>query len=137
VGHRRKAARIPDAIDWSGYEADLDVQFAHRLLFGKSIDEVQRYFGGTQSIGRADELLFMPRAAFQYSVFAFAAFVTSAAAKDDPDSASPFLNLLLRREERDPGSVSAIYPRLAATIDTVASRQLQIPMPLTSPSDLI
>jgi hypothetical protein len=38
---------------------------------------VQQYFGGTQSIERADELLFMPRQAFQYYVFAFADFVLS------------------------------------------------------------
>ena len=58
-----------------------------------------------QSIERADELLFMPRQAFQYYVFAFAIFVISENASGDPDSASPFLQLLVALEERDPGSV--------------------------------
>lgn len=48
----------------------------------------------------------MPRRAFQYYVSAFADFVVSGAAIGDADSASPFLNLLVNREERDPGSVA-------------------------------
>jgi hypothetical protein len=40
---------------------------------------------------RADELLFMPRVAFQYYVFALADFVRSQEAPGDADSASSFL----------------------------------------------
>jgi hypothetical protein len=60
-----KKLRIPGAMEWSGYEADLDVRDAHRMMFGKGIEEVQQYFGDVHSISRADELLFMPRGAFQ------------------------------------------------------------------------
>jgi len=117
--------KIPDKADWAGYETDLGVTHAHGIFFGKSIADVQQYFGGVQSIGRADELLFMPRRAFQYYVFAFADFVMSAGAHDDPDSASPFLRLLVAREERDPGSVSQIYARLMPTVDYIVAHQTQ------------
>ena len=42
-----------------------------QALLRRSLDEVQSHFGGGHSIQRADELLFMPRRAFQYYVLAF------------------------------------------------------------------
>lgn len=121
--NRARTRRVPTAEDWRGYEADLDVQYAHRLMFGKTLDEVQTCFGGMASIGRADELLHMPRRAFQFYVFAFAKFVLSEHSEGDPDSASPFLKLLVCREQRDPGSVQQIYAELAPIVATVAARQ--------------
>ena len=120
---RKSKRKIPGSIEWSGYKDDLDVRHAHKLFFGKPISEVQQYFGGTQSIERADELLFMPRQAFQYYVFAFANFVVSDGAIGDPDSASPFLRLLVAREERDSGSVAQVYSELLPAIEYVASHQ--------------
>jgi hypothetical protein len=120
---KRRRRKIPGSIEWSGYRGDLDVRYAHKLFFGKSTAEVQRYFGGTRSIERADELLFMPRLAFQYYVFAFADFVLSAAAAGDSDSASSFLRLLVAREERDVGSVATIYLELLPFIEQVSSHQ--------------
>jgi hypothetical protein len=106
-----------------GYEADLDVRHAHTLFFGKSLDEVQGHFGGGRSIERADELLFMPRKAFQYYVLAFAQFVMSEAARADSDPASSFLGLLLNREKRDPGSVGQVFDDLQAAVEFIASNQ--------------
>ncbi len=115
--------RIPGEAEWRGYETDLDVKYARKLLFGKSIDEVQALFGGSRSIERAQELRYMPRGAFRYYVKAFAKFVTSEAARGDPDSASSFMRLLVTREERDPGSVAEVYSELAETIEFIASHQ--------------
>ena len=120
---RKRNQKIPGHAEWAGDETDLDVQYARKIFFGKSIAEVQCFFGGVQSIERADELLFMPRHAFQYYVFAFADFVLSDQASGDPDSASPFLRLLISREERDPGSVSDVYEHLASFVEYVASHQ--------------
>jgi hypothetical protein len=114
---------IPDESAWYGYEKDLDVKYLHDRFFGKSITEVQRYFGGGSSIERASELLFAPRPVFQYYIHAFVAFLLSPHAEGDPDSASPFLGLLESREERDPGSVRDIYPSLAACVDFIAANQ--------------
>jgi len=115
--------QVPGNAEWAGYEADLDVRYAYSLFFGKSKAQVQCFFGGSRSIERADELLFMPRRAFQYYVFAFADYALSDQASGDPDSASPFLRLLVSREQRDPGSVAVIYPYLASTVEFVASHQ--------------
>jgi hypothetical protein len=59
----------------------------------------------------------------QVRVQVHASFKTRAAG--DSDSASPFLRLLISRQQRDPGSVSAIYPHLASTVEDVPSRQGQ------------
>jgi hypothetical protein len=119
----RKKLKIPGAMEWSGYEADLDVRDAHRMMFGKSIEDVQPLFGDVHSISRADELLFMPRGAFQYYVLAFAEFMRSERARGDSDSANSFLGLLLAREERDPGSVSRIFDELAPVVEFVSENQ--------------
>jgi hypothetical protein len=66
-------------------------------------------FWRTRSIEIAYELLFKPRQAFQCYVFAFVDFMLSDKAVGDPDSASPFLLLLVNRVERDPGSAAQIY----------------------------
>ncbi len=123
MNERRRRRRIPGREEWLGYEADLDVRHAHKLFFGKSLDEVQRHFGGVQSIGRMDELLFMPRRAFQFYVMAFAQFVRSDAARGDSDTASAFLTLLLNREQRDPGSVGQVFEALQPAVEFVASNQ--------------
>lgn len=114
---------IPDASDWAGYKNDFDVRYAHKLMFGKSVEEISNLFGQGRSIERGSELLFAPRTVFQYYVFAFAAYVLSDAAAEDSDSASPFLLLLINREKRDPGSVREIYERMKPIVEQVASRQ--------------
>lgn len=102
--------QIPTADDWRGYETDLDVRDAHRMMFGKTNDRIQSLFHSGSSISRASELLFMRRKAFQYDVFGFAQYLMTDAARGESDSASPFLHLLVNREKRDPAERSA-HPR--------------------------
>ncbi|UPU35896.1 hypothetical protein M1B72_21040 [Geomonas paludis] len=119
-----KYGKIPGPKEWEGYKEDLDVQYAHKLFFGKSVPEVIKHFTVSgRCIERADELLFMPRKAFQYYVFAFAEYLRSEESTGEPDAASPFINLLLKREKKDPGSVMEIYDDLFPAIDLVASNQ--------------
>jgi hypothetical protein len=114
---------IPDAKDWAGYQDDLEIRYAHKLYFGKRIDEVHSLFAQGRSIERASELLFAPRRVFQYYVFAFATYVLSDSAREDSDSANSFLLLLINREQRDPGSVKQIHGRIAPIVSAVAARQ--------------
>lgn len=116
---------VPDASDWSGLDQDdLDAPYFRDLFFGKSIVQVQEYFGEGKSIERSAELLVVPRRVFQYYIHAFAHFLKSEAAAGDSDSASPFLGLLLAREEVDPGSVCSILHELDETLVFVASNQV-------------
>lgn len=122
--------KIPDESAWYGYEEDLDVHYLHVLFYGKSIEEVQGYFGEGRSIERMDELLFAPRPVFQYYVRAFACFVMSEAAAGDSDSASPFLSLLEEREKREPGSVRIIFPALKEVLAFIAKNQAYFDAPV-------
>jgi hypothetical protein len=116
-------ARIPGRKHWAGYESDLDIRHAHKLLFGRHVDELQDLFGDNRSIERANESRHMPRAAFQYYIFAFAKFVRSDASRGDADSASPFLRLLIDREKSEPSSVREIWER--TKIGGINSRFIQ------------
>jgi hypothetical protein len=120
---RKKKERIPGAEEWAGYEGDFTARAAHSFWFGKSLDELQPHLDGGQSIHRGQELLYMPRGAFQFYVFAFAQYVMSEAAIGDPDGASCFLGYLAAREKRDPGSVAQIFGHLEPTVDFVAASQ--------------
>ncbi len=99
----KEIAKIPGPEEWARHNDDIDARNVHAFWFGKSLDEVQKYFGGGQSIQRGDELLFMPRRAFQFYIFAFAQYVTSETAIGDSDGASSFLGCLIARETEDPG----------------------------------
>ncbi len=115
--------KVPDKVDWTGYKEELAVRHLHKLALGKTIDDIQQYFEGARAIERADELLFAPRAVFQYYVFAFVKFLLSESGEGESDAASPFLSLLEQRENKDPESVSEIYSDLAEAVDFVASHQ--------------
>jgi hypothetical protein len=65
----------------------------------------------------------MPRAAFQYYVFAFVEYIRSSEAEGDSDAGSVFLRLLASREKKDPGSVKTIYSELRETVSFVAGNQ--------------
>jgi hypothetical protein len=123
IQKRSVIEKIPGRDEWAGYESDVGGQQARSFWFGKSLDEVQGHFAGGQSIQRGDELLFMPRRAFQFYIFAFTQYVLPVGAFGDWDAASSFLNFLSAREKRDPGSVAQIYERLAPTIEFVAASQ--------------
>lgn len=126
----KRSVKIPGEKEWRGYKNDLDVRHAHKLLFGKSIPEVLKYFEGARSIERSSELLFMPRGAFQYYVLAFVEFIKSKEAAGDSDGASSFIRLLINREKKDVGSVSSIYPLLKDAVDLVAEGQKYFDAPL-------
>ena len=123
IEKRKKAVKIPGAEEWAGYKDDLNARAAHAFWFGKSLDDMQPYFGGGQSIQRGQELLYMPQPAFQFYSLAFAQYVMSEAAIGDADAASSFLGFLTAREKRDPGSVARTYDRLQPTIEFVAESQ--------------
>ncbi|HEU4778834.1 MAG TPA: hypothetical protein VFS58_03040 [Steroidobacteraceae bacterium] len=115
---------IPGPESWVGHK-DVDARNVHAFWFGKSLDEMQGFFSGGRSIQRGDELLFMPRRAFQFYIFAFAQYVMSEAAVGDADGASAFLRFLTGREAGDPGSVAQIYDQLQPTIEFVAESQVR------------
>ena len=114
-------AFVPGDAEWAGYENDLDARYAHERLFGKSIEQVQRLFEETDALSLAEDLHFMPVAAFQYYIFAFAQFLLSDRAPGEFGAASSFLGVLIVRESEEPGSVSNLYVQLKPTVEFVAT----------------
>ncbi|WP_374585315.1 hypothetical protein [Pseudoduganella sp.] len=116
-------APTPGDAEWAGYENDWDARYAHEGLFGKSVEQVQHLFEERNPLSLAEDLHFMPYAAFQYYIFAFAQFLLSDSAPGESDAASAFLNLLITRESEEPGSVSELYAQLKPTVEFVATHQ--------------
>jgi len=114
---------IPGEEEWAWHAYDMDAQYAYERLYGKSIVDVVALYSDNQYQASMDDYLFTPKAAFQYYIFAFAEYLKAPGAKDMSDAASVFLNVLLAREEAEPGTVAAIYPELADAIDFVVSHQ--------------
>lgn len=120
---RHSEKQIPGKAEWAGYENDRDAQHAHGKFYGKSIEQAQRLFYETDVLSRAEDLHFMPRAAFQYYIFVFALFLLSDQSLGDPDAASSFLRLLIVRESEERGCVADVYAELKPSIDLVSSHQ--------------
>jgi len=114
---------IPGPEAWTGFEEDYGGKRLRAFWLGKSLGEMATQFSGGQSIQRADELLHMPRSAFQFYVFSHAQYLLSDKSVRDSEAASVFLGLLAAREKRDPGSVAQVYEQLLPAISFVAASQ--------------
>ena len=117
---------IPSEKDWGNYQADLDQQYAHKLFFGKNLEQALALFKPWSIIGRAEDLQFMPAIPFRYYIFAYCQYVSSADALGDTQSsdvASCFLRLIKGRLEDDYASIAPIMPQLLTTIEYVANNQ--------------
>jgi hypothetical protein len=123
---------IPSDKDWEQEPLDDDVAWLYRLISGKSHVEVQEHFADGNFGERMGELLFAPRPVFQYYIQFAGMYLLSK--HDDCDgnaeSASAFLSHLVAREERDPGSVAAIYPQLEPCIEHVTNCQSVFEAPI-------
>jgi hypothetical protein len=116
-------AHIPGDVEWAGYEDDLDSRYAHEMFFGKSIEQVLRLFEKSDVLSRAEDLHYMPFAAFKYYIFAFARFVLSDRAAGDSSAANAFLCTLMERESEVPGCMSDLYVQLKPTVEFIATHQ--------------
>ncbi len=118
---KKNPSPIPSREAWGKLD-DLDVKYAFNLYGGKSIGEVSEYF--TRSpIDRVDELRFAPWAVFSYYIFWFTDFLTSDESKEECDSASCFLHLVLEKVRAEPQKFRDLYPRLKPAIEIIAGRQ--------------
>ena len=117
--------QIPSEQDWGDYKNDLDQEYAHRIFFGKSLEEVGPVFEHGV-IERVDELRFMPLIPFRYYVRALSNYVMSKqilANEDSPDTASCFLNLVTEKLREAPDFILPVIEDLMAAVEYVAANQ--------------
>lgn len=112
---------VPNRAAWGKLD-DLDVKYAFNLYGGKTIAEVTPYFRRSP-IDRVDELRFVPWEVFSYYVLWFTEFLTSDESKNECDSASCFLHLVLEKAQAEPKRFRDLYPRLKSAVDVIAGRQ--------------
>ncbi|MES2070107.1 MAG: hypothetical protein V4488_07155 [Pseudomonadota bacterium] len=117
--------QIPSEQDWGDYESDLDQEYAHRIFFGKNLEETIPAFE-RNVIERADELHFMPLKPFRYYMLGFRDYVMSERVlKSDmvPDAASCFLGLVILKLCDAADFINPIMGELMPAIEYVAANQ--------------
>ncbi|MFZ6733459.1 hypothetical protein ACO0LG_16145 [Undibacterium sp. Ji42W] len=117
---------IPSEEDWGDYRNDLDQKYAHKMFFGKNLEEARLLFEGAV-IERTEELRFMPVIPFRYYIFAYCRYLTSTAVLgrwDASDAASCFLRLVESKLSDESDAISPIMNELMPTIEYVAKNQV-------------
>lgn len=118
----KRSVKIPSLDDWSGYKDDLDASYAFKIFFGKSISEVIPLIH-EHPIERAEELRFMPPAAFRYYIIAFRDYILSEKSREDSDAASCYLNLIEHKIVEEPKTINPVMPILVESVEKVAKTQ--------------
>lgn len=110
---------IPSREDWSGFEKNLDAQYAFKIFFGKSISEAIQLIQ-KNPIERGEEIRFMPPVPFRYYILAFRDYVLSEKSRDDSDAASCYLHLLDDKVADEPETINPVMPALIESVQKVA-----------------
>jgi hypothetical protein len=93
------AREVPGADKWGAESDDLDLEYARRIFFAKTAQQMFPLFD-RNVIERADEIRFMPDACFPYYVLAFKDYVLLDSTKEGemaPDAASSFIRLIAEK----------------------------------------
>lgn len=121
----KKNSHIPSEEDWGNYKNDLDQDYAHKIFFGKNLDEAMHLFEGAV-LERSEELQFMPEIPFQYYIFAYCAYITSDTVLSNynaPNAANGFLSLIQCRLRDDFDSIAPLMEELMPIAEYVAKNQ--------------
>jgi hypothetical protein len=119
-----KRLGIPTETDWGNYSADLDQNWAHQHYYGKTNEEMQKYFRNNPIEGASD-LRFMPEVPFRYYMLGYRDYVMSGnlGIREDASAADCFLSLVRDKLEKDPRYIVPIMSELLPAIEHVATHQ--------------
>jgi len=126
----RRQSPVPTEADWGDYRSDLDWEYAHRQFAGHTNEEMLPRFR-ENVLMRSEDVSNMPEVPFQYYVLGFRDFILTwqFVPDSDPEScegstaASCFINLVLRKLEKQPEIVLPIMPELLPAARYVAENQ--------------
>ena len=115
---------IPTEAQWENYWDDLDTNYAHRIFFGKSNEEMQEEFRRCV-IERVDEIRWMPKIPFQYYIFGLRDYVMERnfGFYDSSDAASCFLGLISEKLKKQPHYVKPVFQELLPSLRFVSENQ--------------
>lgn len=137
--------RIPTEADWDIWKDfigcptfekdmwDIDIEYAKKHFMGKSKEECFAFFS-EDFMRCSDDFTVMPRACFQYYIFALAEYLKNIA--DVPqksreelfylnssDASSCFLSFITYRLKEDPQTMFPIFAELLPYVEVVAMNQ--------------
>jgi len=85
--------QIPTEHDWGNPYDGLDVEWAHKHFFGKTIEEAEELFV-ENALCYQEDIMWMPSIPFRYYVHAYMNYLLGEQSKHDTDAASCFLGLI-------------------------------------------
>src|SRR5882724_1484433 len=117
----RKPTTIPTEKDWGDYSLDLDAKDSYDYFAGYTNEEMQPRLR-QNPCARTSDLRSMPEVPFQYYILGFRDFVMARNFErlTASESASCFLELILKKLENHPRHIVPIMPELLSAIEYVA-----------------
>jgi hypothetical protein len=103
--------RIPTEADWRSEPWDLDIPYAYRHFFGKTLAEAFDLFV-ENALCHQEDIMFMPLACFRYYVHAYIDYLLSDKSAGDSDGASCFFGIVECRKEDINGSGEGLRRRV-------------------------
>lgn len=109
---------IPTEEEWEmdKYGECLDVKWAYKNFFGKSLEEAEALFVENAIVYQEDVCYYMPSVPFRYYVRAYMNYLNGELSFHDSDAASCFLGLMKWRLEHDPQDALYIWPEAVKTM---------------------
>ena len=113
--------RVPTEAEWGDDQADLELDYGHRMFAGRTNQEMLPHFR-RNLIKLTGELRRMPQVPFRYYMLGFRDFVISEELEAS-DAANCFLSLVLEKLEEQPDDILPIMPELLPALRHVAQNQ--------------
>lgn len=113
---------VPSETQWGNWQDDLDTAYAHRVLNGKTLDEVAALFA-ENPIEVAESLQFTPCQVAVFYLQGCISYLSSDASKGHPDAASSFLRLIAEMVRTCPRGVFSPVAPFLESLRLIAERQ--------------
>ncbi|MEM1221334.1 MAG: hypothetical protein AAGH40_01115 [Verrucomicrobiota bacterium] len=113
--------KIPNEIDWRSEPWDLDIPYAYKHFFGKSIEEGEKLFE-ENSLYYQEDMMFMPLSCFNFYIHSYISYLLSERSRGDSDGASAFFGLFDARK-KDFLSSQEVRGRTAELMEHMRTRQ--------------
>jgi hypothetical protein len=111
-------SQIPTEDDWANPNGDLDIQWARKHFFEKTIEDAEKLFV-KNALYYQEAIMFMPSIPFRYYIHAYMNYLLGKQSQWDTDGASCFLYLVGFKIKFDQDILRTVWLRVKETIEHI------------------
>lgn len=111
---------VPTLEDWHSEPWDLDIPYAFKHFYGKTVEESVPLFE-ENALCYQEDLMFMPSRVFGYYLRAYLAYLLSSASANDSDGASCFIGLIRHKLQSHPADIRPLWPEIRPVLEHLAA----------------